>query len=46
MAYKLLKKVIASGNYDREDILTKLDVYYGFDRITQAQYEELQAMVA
>ena len=46
MAYILLKKVIEAGNWDREDIRTKLDVYYGFDRITRAQYEELLTLTA
>ena len=46
MAYILLKKVIEAGNWDREDIRTKLDVYYGFDRITREQYEELLTLTA
>lgn len=46
MAYILLKKVIEAGHYDREDIRTKLDVYYGFDRITREQYEELLHLTA
>ena len=45
MAYRLLKKVILSGGYDRADILEKLDVYYGFDRITKEQYEELISLI-
>ena len=41
MIYKLCKKVIASGNYDKEDMQKKLDVYLLCNRITQEQYEEL-----
>ena len=39
---KLIKRYIT----DREDIRTKLDVYYGFDRITREQYEELLHLTA
>ncbi len=45
MAYRLLKKVILAGNYDKNDILEKLDVYYGFERITLEQYTELQTLI-
>ncbi len=45
MAYKLLKKVILSGSYDKDDIKEKLDVYYGFERITKEQYTELMSLV-
>ncbi|MFR1801086.1 MAG: hypothetical protein ACLSWS_03435 [Faecalispora jeddahensis] len=42
MTYKLLKRVIDSGNYDRADIQNKMDVFLTFDRITQDEYAELQ----
>lgn len=45
MAYKLLKKVIERGGYDRADIANKLDAYLAYNRITVAQYEELMAMM-
>lgn len=45
MIYKLCKKVIVSGNYDKEDMQKKLDVYLLCNRITQEQYEELVAMM-
>lgn len=45
MIYALLKKVITAGNYDKADMLNKLDVYFFYGRITQAQYDELVAMV-
>lgn len=46
MIYTLCKKVIASGNYDKEDMHKKLDVYLLCDRITQEQYEELVDMIS
>lgn len=42
MTYKLLKRIIDSGSYDRDDIRNKMDVFLTFDRITQDQYAELQ----
>ena len=45
MIYKLCKKVIISGNYEKEDMQKKLDVYLLCDRITQEQYEELVNMI-
>lgn len=41
MIYKLCKREIESGNYDKEDMLKKLDVYLLKNRITSEQYEEL-----
>jgi len=45
MIYRILKRVIESGNYDQADLLNKLDVYLAFGRITQEQYEELMGAV-
>lgn len=45
MIYKLVKRIITSGNYDKEDLTTKLDVYLMYNRITQEQYEELLDMM-
>lgn len=45
MIYKLIKRIIETGNYDKTDIQNKLDVYLVFDRITQEQYEELSGMM-
>lgn len=42
MTYKLLKRIIDGGNYDRDDVQNKMDVFLMFDRITQDQYAELQ----
>lgn len=46
MVYKLVKRIIERGSYDRTDIQTKLDVYLAFNRITQKEYEELCGMIA
>jgi hypothetical protein len=45
MTYTALKRIIESGKYDGEDILTKLDIFYLGNRITEEQYKELKAMV-
>lgn len=45
MTYKLLKRVISTGNYDKEDMMQKLDVFLTFGRITQEQYQELAAAI-
>lgn len=45
MIYKLCKKVILSGNYEKEAMQKKLDVYLLCNRITQEQYEELVSLM-
>ena len=45
MTYQLCKRIIENGNYDKEDLLMKLDVFLLNDRITQAEYEELVGML-
>ncbi|WP_283609184.1 hypothetical protein [Faecalispora anaeroviscerum] len=42
MTYKLLKRIIDSGNYNRDDVQNKMDVFLTFNRITQEEYAELQ----
>lgn len=41
MTYLRTKKLIEAGNYVREDMLNKLDVFLLGNRITQEQYDEL-----
>lgn len=43
--YKVIKRIIESGTYDKDDIQKKLDIYLAYNRITQEQYEELVAMM-
>lgn len=45
MIYKLCKKEIINGNYDKDDMLKKLDTYLLKNRITNEQYEELTNLV-
>ena len=39
--YENTKILIESGNYEKEDILKKLDIYLLLNRITIEQYQEL-----
>ena len=41
MVYNLLNNLINAGKYDKDDMLSKLDVFFTFDRITAEQYQEL-----
>ena len=41
MTYKLCKKVITNGNYEKNDMQKKLDVFLLCNRITEEQYKEL-----
>ena len=41
MTYKLMKRIITKGGYDRESALLKLDVFLIADRITAEEYQEL-----
>ena len=39
--YNLCKKMIITGNYEKEDMLSKLDIFLLKNRITEEQYTEL-----
>jgi hypothetical protein len=41
MTYTLCKKLISKGNYDKDSMVDKLDVFLLNNRITDAQYNEL-----
>ena len=45
MAYKLMKRIIERGGFDKEDVKNKLDAFLATDRITIDQYKELIALV-
>lgn len=45
MTYTFCKRIIQNGNYDKEDMLLKLDIFLLNDRITQDEYNELVAML-
>lgn len=45
MIYTLLKRMITTGNYEKEDMQNKLDVFFAVNRITEEQYLELIALI-
>lgn len=45
MTYKLMKRIITKGGYDREETLQKLDVFLMADRITAEEYQELMELM-
>jgi hypothetical protein len=45
MTYLAMKKIIESGNYDKNEIIEKLDIFLAGDRITIEQYNELKELM-
>ena len=45
MTYNVCKRVIQGGNYEKEDMTLKLDIFLLNDRITQEQYNELVGLM-
>ena len=45
MLYQRIKKIIESGNYNKETLLNQLDVFLLSQRITNEQYTELVGMI-
>lgn len=45
MTYSLIKKIIAKGNYDKDELMDKLDIFLLAGRITDEQYKELMEML-
>ena len=45
MAYKLMKRIIERGDYDKEAVMDKLDAFLATDRLTTDQYTELAGLV-
>lgn len=39
--YESTKIMIQSGNFEKENMMKKLDIFLNFDRITLEQYQEL-----
>lgn len=39
--YESTKILIQSGNYEKQSIMKKLDIFLNLDRITLEQYQEL-----
>ena len=45
MIYTLLKRMITTGNYEKEDMQNKLDIFFAVNRITEEQYLELTELI-
>ena len=45
MIYALLKRMITTGNYKKEDMQNKLDIFFSVNRITEEQYLELTKLI-
>lgn len=45
MAYRLMKRIIERGGYDKAATMDKLDAFLAADRLTAAQYQGLVAMM-
>ena len=45
MIYALLKRMITKGNYEKEDMQNKLDIFFAVNRITEEQYLELTELI-
>lgn len=45
MIYRLMKTMVTRGTYDKEDMLKKMDVFLLNNRITEAEYNELVALM-
>ena len=45
MIYVLLKRMITTGNYEKEDMQNKLDIFFAVNRITEEQYLELTELI-
>ena len=45
MIYALLKRMNTTGNYKKEDMQNKLDIFFAVNRITEEQYLELTNLI-
>jgi len=45
MTYARLKKLIENGTYDKESMMSKMDIFLLNNRITEEQYNELMALM-
>lgn len=43
--YESTKILIQNGNYEKQSIMKKLDIFLNLDRITIEQYEELVQVI-
>ena len=45
MIYPLLKRMIVTGNYQKDDMQNKLNVFFAVNQITEEQYLELTELI-
>ena len=45
MIYALLKRMITTGNYEKDDMQNKLNIFFAVNRITEEQYLELTELI-
>ncbi len=45
MAYRLMKRIIERGGYDKAATMDKLDAFLAADRLTAKEYKELAALI-
>lgn len=45
MTYTYCKTIINKGNYDKEELINKLDVFLLANRITEQEYKELIQLI-
>lgn len=43
--YNICKKIILNGNYDKEDISKKLDIFLLKNKLTLEEYQELISLI-
>ena len=45
MIYTLLKRMITTGNYEKDDMQNKLNIFFAVNQITEEQYLELTELI-
>lgn len=45
MAYKLMKRIITRGGYDKDSALERLDAFLAVGRMTAEEYKELVDLI-
>ena len=45
MIYTLLKRMITTGNYEKEDMQNKLDIFLAVNRTTEEQYLKITKLI-
>ena len=45
MPYKIMKSLISQGSKTKEELLRKVNVYYGAEQLTDEQYSEIVSLI-